>query len=332
VKRILHILSAKEFTEEFRESFLADVEEMEKLRGDPSKRKGLLGFLKDVIIVLFFYEESTRTRISFEIAAHNLGARVISAVNAGIFSSVKKGETFYDTIRTLIGYIPRFIILRHKVKGSAAQAARIVDESGRNVSIINAGDGTGEHPTQALLDWWTIYKEKGRVEDLVVAVGGDLLHGRTTHSLVYLLSKYKGVSFIFIAPDNLQMKKDLCDYLDVKGVEYEKTSDKRKIKEADVVYWTRTQKERMNTNKIYTWVRDLIYRLFCYVDTRYVITAEDADSMKEDAIIMHPFPRVGEITRAVDKNKRARYFQQSENGVLVRMVILCNLYGVKIRK
>ena len=259
------------------------------------------------IMATLFYEPSTRTRFSFETAMHRLGGRVISTENAAEFSSVSKGETLEDTIRILNGYAD-VIVLRHYEVGSAARAA-----AASRVPVINAGDGAGQHPTQALLDLYTIKKEIGRLDGLRIAMVGDLAQGRTVRSLAYLLGKFDDVRMWFVAPQPLKMKEDILQHLRERGVAYqEEDSLEQVLPEVDVVYQTRIQKERFGD------------RISEYEQCRglYVINRASLDLMRSGAIIMHPLPRVGEIAPEVDQDPRAAYFRQAQNGLFVRMALL----------
>lgn len=254
------------------------------------------------IIATLFYEPSTRTRLSFESAAQRLGYGVISTENANEFSSAIKGETIEDTIRTVSAYADA-IILRHKETGAAEAAAAI-----STVPIINAGDGKGEHPTQALLDLYTIQREKGRTSKLRIVIGGDLAHGRTARSLAQLLSLYDDNHITFVATPELQIGKDIKDYLDKNGTVWVETDNiNQAVADADVVYWTRLQKERFGDQSL---------------ECKFVIDETVLNAMSRSAIIMHPLPRVGEITCEVDSDPRAAYFRQVENGLYIRMALL----------
>jgi len=279
---------------------------------EPVARSGGFAEYSNSIMATLFYEPSTRTRFSFETAMHRLGGRVISTENASEFSSVSKGETLEDTIRILNGYAD-VIVLRHYEVGAAARAARV-----SRVPVINAGDGVGQHPTQALLDLYTIQKEIGRIDGLRIAMLGDLAQGRTVRSLAYLLGKFEGVQMWFVAPPLLKMKDDILAHLREQGVHYQEESSLDKVlPEVDVVYQTRIQKERFG-DRIgdYEQCRDL-----------YLIDRKSLNLMKPDAIIMHPLPRVNEIASDVDDDPRAAYFRQAENGLYVRMALLSLVLG-----
>jgi aspartate carbamoyltransferase catalytic subunit len=259
------------------------------------------------IMATLFYEPSTRTRFSFESAMHRLGGSVVSTENAAEFSSVAKGETLEDTVRILNGYAD-VLVLRHYEVGSAKRAASV-----SRIPVINAGDGAGQHPTQALLDLYTIHKEIGSIDGLRIAMVGDLAQGRTVRSLAYLLSKFQNIRIYFVAPPLLKMKEDILDHLREKGVWYTEETDLDKVlPDVNVVYQTRIQKERFGD------------RIADYEQCRgvYLINAETLRLMKADAIVMHPLPRLEEITMEVDRDPRAAYFRQAQNGLYVRMALL----------
>lgn len=275
------------------------------------------------IVFTVFYEPSTRTRFSFETAAVRLGAKVVSTENAREFSSAIKGETLEDTIRVLCGYKPDAIVLRHPEIGAAELAAQVSEESG--VAIINAGDGAGQHPTQALLDLYTITREIGHIEwlGLTIVIGGDLARGRTVRSLAYLLSKIDPtVKLVFVSPMALCLGADMKRHLRERGIYFEETEEPTDaLKKADVVYWTRVQRERMD-GKDYA-------ALSSELQARYTITAAHLELMKPTAILLHPLPRAGEIDPAVDKDPRAVYFRQAAYGVPLRMAILERVFEHK---
>lgn len=267
--------------------------------------------LKGKILAALFYEPSTRTRLSFESAMHRLGGSVVGTENAGEFSSAAKGETLEDSIRVVSAYADA-IVIRHPEAGSAARAATV-----SGVPVINAGDGAGQHPTQALLDAYTIYRETGSLSGKKVAFVGDLKNGRTVRSLAYLLSKYEGLELTLVSPKELAMGTDILEYLKEKGVKITETEElSGAMKEAEVVYQTRIQKERFPSETEYLKFKG-----------RYVITRELADTMKQGAIIMHPLPRVDEIAPEVDSSEHARYFEQARYGLYVRMALLRTLLG-----
>ncbi|MGH9397286.1 MAG: aspartate carbamoyltransferase [Terriglobia bacterium] len=270
-------------------------------------RQGGINDYQNRIMATLFYESSTRTRFSFEAAMHRLGGQVITTESAREFSSVSKGETLEDTIRILNGYAD-IIVIRHFEVGAAQRAAAV-----SRVPVINAGDGVGQHPTQALLDLYTIQKEIGAIDGLRIAMVGDLAQGRTVRSLSYLLGKFEGVKIYFVAPELLKMKEDILAHLREHKVDYEEESDLEKVlPQVNVVYQTRVQKERFGD------------RIGDYEKCRglYVINQSSLALMRRDAIIMHPLPRVDEITMEVDQDPRAAYFRQAQNGLVVRMALL----------
>jgi len=267
--------------------------------------------LSGKILATLFYEPSTRTRLSFESAMLKLGGDVISTENAKEFSSAIKGESLQDTIRIVSSYADA-IVIRHYEEGAAKEAATV-----SSVSVINGGDGSGQHPTQALLDLYTIWKEIGGIDNLTIAMVGDLKNGRTVRSLCYLLGKFRNVKIIFISPKNLAIKNDIKDYLKRHKVKYEEQADFNKyLPLADVVYMTRIQKERMS---------DREYKKAAGI---YRITKENLQLLKESARLLHPLPHVEEIELplAIEQtDRRVAYFRQAENGLYIRMAVLLYL-------
>jgi aspartate carbamoyltransferase catalytic subunit len=305
--RLHHIVEAQEFNRGMLEELFVIAGEMERVVWEGGSK-----LLDGKIMASLFYEESTRTRFSFETAMHRLGGSVISTENARQFSSVSKGETLEDTIRIMNGYAD-VIVMRHYESGAARRAADV-----SRVPIINAGDGTGQHPTQAFLDLYTIQKELGRLDDLDIAVVGDLANGRTVRSLCYLLAKYRNVRIHLVAPEVVRMRQDIKDYLGRHDVWFQEESNLRAIVgEVDVVYQTRIQKERFGD-------RADDYRAAQGV---YVIDRELVERMKPASIVMHPLPRVDEITLDVDSDRRAAYFRQAQNGLYIRMALLAGCLG-----
>ncbi len=297
--KIEHIIQSQQFTVPLIWELFERTKEMERI-----VRRGGTRDYERYIMASLFYAPSTRTRFSFESAMLRLGGKILSTEHAKEFSSEIKDERLEDTIR-IIGNYCDLIILRHSEEGGAARAATV-----SHVPIINAGDGSGgQHPTQALLDLYTIYNELGTLDGLKVALIGALDKGRTARSLAYLLSKFDRIKLFFIAPKELQIKPDILDHLDEKGVPYELLDTAEKIiKEVDVVYQTRIDKERLKDKNF-----DL---------SLYNITANVLRRMKKAAIIMHPLPRSVEIARDVDSDSRAAYFRQAENGLFVRMALI----------
>ncbi|MFN3982450.1 MAG: aspartate carbamoyltransferase [Caldilinea sp.] len=273
------------------------------------ERFGSADLLQGKILANLFYEPSTRTSSSFMAAMLRLGGQVIP-INNVQYSSVTKGESLPDTVRTLESYAD-IIVIRHPEVGSAATAAHYASKP-----VINAGDGVGEHPTQALLDLYTIVEALGEVGGLKVAMVGDLKFGRTVHSLTKLLVNYP-VEFTFVSPEILRMPKDVLDVVAASGHRYEEREDVHEIiGDVDVLYVTRVQKERFTDLAEYDMVKD-----------RYVVDPELMGRAKERMIIMHPLPRVNEISYAVDNDPRAAYFRQMRNGMYIRMALLAAVLG-----
>lgn len=262
--------------------------------------------LKGKIMASLFYEPSTRTRFSFESAMKRLGGDVITTENAREFSSASKGETLEDTIMIINQYAD-VIVMRHYELGAAERAAAI-----SRVPIINAGDGPGQHPTQALLDLYTIQREIGHINKVAIAMVGDLKNGRTVRSLCYLLGKYVGVQIYLVSPKELKIGDDIKEYLKRHSVSFEETEDMEAvIGKVDVVYQTRIQKERFKSARDYNTYKGC-----------YIITMKHVKMMKPKSIIMHPLPRVGEILPEVDASPKAAYFRQVKYGLLIRMALL----------
>ncbi len=272
-------------------------------------RIGAFDLLKGKILANLFYEPSTRTSSSFTAAMERLGGSVIP-INEVRYSSVSKGESLPDTVRTLECYAD-VIVLRHPEVGASALAAKYARKP-----IINAGDGIGEHPTQALLDLFTIFEELGTVDGLTVTMLGDLKYGRTVHSLARLLSLYD-VKINYVAPPIVAMPREIIAEIDRKGIpQAEFTTLDRPLPETDVLYVTRIQKERFSDPDEYESVKG-----------SYVITPATLQAAKQDMIVMHPLPRVGEISMDVDDDPRAAYFRQMEYGLFVRMALLAMVLG-----
>ncbi|MFH1997317.1 MAG: aspartate carbamoyltransferase [Patescibacteria group bacterium] len=301
--RFKHIISVKQFLDiDILDKIFQLADEMEK----NDKANKLQYSLKGKILATVFYEPSTRTRFSFESAMHKLGGSVITTESAPHFSSVTKGETLQDTIKVINGYADA-IVLRHQEEGSAKIASEV-----SSVPIINAGDGIGEHPTQALLDLYTIKREFGKIDNLKIALIGDLLYGRTIHSLIYLLALYKKVKIYLVSPKQLKLPEECKDYLTQKKIEFEELTDLNEVLDKiDVLYVTRIQKERFKSEQEYGQAKDA-----------YIIDRKIVNQLKENTIIMHPLPRVNEISSELDGDKRAVYFRQAQNGLYIRMALL----------
>ena len=269
----------------------------------------VLEVMKGQVLSTLFYEPSTRTRLSFEAAMLRLGGSVISVAEAKS-SSAAKGESLYDTMKTVEGYAD-VIVLRHPQIGAAAEAAAATYRP-----VLNAGDGAGQHPTQSLLDYYTIEKERGTVEGLIVTLAGDLKHGRTVHSLAELLSSYD-VRFVFASPAALRMPVDIVARLKARGVSITETESLADaIRTSDVLYMTRIQRERFEDPAEYDRLKDA-----------YVLTRSMLAGAKDGLTVMHPLPRVNEIAIDVDDYAGAAYFRQAANGLAIRMALLALVTG-----
>jgi len=305
--RLKHIVEAQQFSREWLEGELFPLaKNMERVL--EAKRSGCKTLFGKGMIS-FFYEPSTRTRASFEIAMNKMGGRVIfSTENAKEFSSVVKGETLEDTMRVLNRYWPDVIVSRFGNEGDAKRAADV-----SSVPIINAGDGAGQHPTQALLDIYTIHKELGHVDGISIALVGDLAKGRTVRSLCYLLGKFTDIRIYLVSPENTKIRQDIKDYLEKHNVWFaEYSSLKLIIPDLNVIYQTRPQIERGTKFDLSEKAREA-----------FTVTEETLRHLKSDAIIMHPMPRTAEIALEVDKDPRAVYLtSQIDSGLFVRMALL----------
>ncbi|RLF91429.1 aspartate carbamoyltransferase [Thermococci archaeon] len=300
------VISIRDFSKEDIEFVLSTAERLEK----ELKEKGHLEYAKGKILATLFFEPSTRTRLSFESAMHRLGGSVIGFAEAST-SSVKKGESLRDTIKTVEQYSD-VIVIRHPKEGAARLAAEVAE-----IPVINAGDGSNQHPTQTLLDLYTIKKEFGKIDGLKIGLLGDLKYGRTVHSLAEALAFYD-VELYLISPEMLRMPKHIVEELKEKGVKVYETSDlEAVIGELDVLYVTRSQRERFPDEQEYLKVKG-----------SYQVNCKVLEKAKEDLRIMHPLPRVDEIHPEVDKTKHAIYFRQVFNGVPVRMALLGLVLGV----
>lgn len=305
--RLKHIVEAQQFSREWLEEELFPLaKDMERVLG--VKRSGC-ETLSGKGMISFFYEPSTRTRASFEIAMNKMGGKVIfSTENAKEFSSTVKGETLEDTMRVLNRYYPDVIVSRFGNEGDAKRAADV-----SSVPIINAGDGAGQHPTQALLDIYTIHKKLGRIDGISIALVGDLAKGRTVRSLCYLLGKFTDIRIYLVSPENTKIRQDIKDYLEKHNVwAAEYSSLKFIVPDLDVIYQTRPQIERGTRFDLSEKAREA-----------FTVTEETLRHLKPDAIIMHPMPRTAEIALEVDKDSRAVYLtSQIDSGLFVRMALL----------
>ena len=282
----------------------ADLELVIELAGQ-LKRAPRTDLLKDKVLASCFFEASTRTRLSFETAVQRLGGRVIGFSDASNTSLGKKGETLADSVRIITSYVDAFI-MRHPQEG----AARLASEFSNGRPVINAGDGANQHPTQTLLDLFSIYETQGTLDGLKLAFVGDLKYGRTVHSLAQALSLF-GCRFYFISPEALAMPEYICEELDEKGIVYSVHKQLDEVMpELDVLYMTRVQKERFDETE------------FKHLKSQFVLTADSLRQAKPNLRILHPLPRIDEIHLDVDKTPYAYYFQQAENGVYARQALL----------
>lgn len=308
--KLKHILKSQQFSRDWLESeFFPLTDKMKKL----VLAGGRITDLSGKTVSLLFYEPSTRTRTSFQQAALKLGAQVVATENAKEFSSAVKGETMKDTTRIMNAYHFDAIVIRADYDGAAEEAASV-----SKAPIINAGDGAGQHPTQALLDLYTIFEQFGKIDSLKVALVGDLKYGRTVRSLSYLLGKFKDIHVYLVAPESLQMREDILNYYKKHGVTFEKTDNLAQVAGlVDVIYMTRAQKERMKDGEQFSpdGVR---------------ITKELLEKVKDQAIIMHPLPRsddFDEIPEELTDDPRVVIFKQAENGLFTRMALLKMVIG-----
>jgi aspartate carbamoyltransferase catalytic subunit len=296
-----NILDGAQFTRDELERIMDVSEDMcQRLEGTHS-----LDLMKGYVLGALFFEPSTRTRLSFETAMHRLGGSVVGFASAGVSSSAK-GESLADTIRNV-----DVIVMRHPQVGSAREAAAVA-----TAPVLNGGDGAGQHPTQALLDLYTIRSERGQVDGNTIALCGDLKYGRTVHAGVELYKHYD-CKLIFVAPEALKMPPEITARLREQSVEIEETTDlEAAIGQADVLYMTRIQKERFADPAEYQRLKGT-----------YVLTREMVERVNPDLTIMHPLPRVDEITTDVDDLSGAAYFRQARNGVYVRMALIALVTG-----
>ena len=294
-----HVVEVQQFDRELLERLFTRADAMRDLPRPSTLHAGK-------ILATIFYEPSTRTRLSFESAMLRLGGQVISTENAREFSSAIKGETLEDTIRMASGYADA-IVIRHYEQGAAGRAAAVAP-----VPVINAGDGPGEHPTQALLDLYTIQHELGRIDSLTIALMGDLKYGRTARSLALLSRLAEDVRLLFVNPPQTPMGADIREALTSAGVQFADEPDlHRALDQSDVIYQTRVQKERFASQEEYEAAKG-----------SYILDKAAYDHMKSNAVVLHPLPRVDEISAGVDSDPRSAYFRQAHNGVYVRMALL----------
>ncbi len=269
--------------------------------------------LEGRVVATLFFEPSTRTRLSFETAVNRLGGRIIGFSDPGTSSS-SKGETLKDTIKMVANYVD-LIIMRHYLEGAARYATEVTD-----VPVINAGDGANQHPSQTMLDLYSIYKTQGRLTDLTITMVGDLKYGRTVHSLLMAM-KYFKPKFNFVASKELAMPQEYKDFCDREGIEYTETTEfsPEVINSSDIIYMTRVQRERFTDPMEYERVKDL-----------YTLHNSMLDNSKPNLRILHPLPRVNEIDIDVDDNPKAYYFEQARNGLFARQAIITRALGIEI--
>jgi len=298
-----HLISIHDFS---REEILSTLEMAAYFEENPSQQ-----LFADKVVASIFFEPSTRTRLSFETAANRLGARVIGFSDIGN-TSVTKGETLKDTIVMVSNYAD-LIVMRHPLDGSARYASEV-----SSVPVINAGDGSNQHPTQTLLDLYSILKTQGRLENLKINMVGDLKYGRTVHSLLQAMSHFNP-TFLFTSPAELKMPNEYKEFLKKRGIPYSETTQLSDgINDSDIIYMTRVQRERFTDPVEYERVKNV-----------YSLNLSMIEGCKSNMKILHPLPRVNEIAQDVDSSKHAYYFEQAENGVYTRMAIIAKLFGMK---
>lgn len=292
-----------------KEQLLELLEQARYFEENPNSR-----ILDGKVVATLFFEPSTRTRLSFETAVNRLGGRVIGFSDASTTSS-SKGETLHDTIKMVSNYVD-LIVMRHYLEGAARYASEVTD-----VPVVNAGDGANQHPSQTMLDLYSIYKTQGTLNDLTITMVGDLKYGRTVHSLLQAMSFFNP-TFNFVACSELQMPAEYIKFCDENGIKYTVTTDfsPEIINSSDIIYMTRVQRERFSDIMEYERVKDL-----------YTLCNSMLDGSKENLRILHPLPRVNEIAYDVDANPKAYYFDQARNGLYARQAIICRALGIEIK-
>ncbi|MBA4410202.1 MAG: aspartate carbamoyltransferase [Bacteroidota bacterium] len=294
-------------TDYSKEDYLRILELAADFEKNPNQR-----LLEGKVVASLFFEPSTRTRLSFETAINRLGGRIIGFSDAGS-SSVSKGETLHDTTRMVSNYVD-LIVMRHPLEGSARYAAEVAD-----VPVINAGDGANQHPTQTLLDMYSILKTQGTLDNINIFMIGDLKYGRTVHSLLMAMTEFENPIFNFIAPEELAMPEEYKLFLKEKGIRYfEHTEITDNINHADIIYMTRVQKERFMDPIEYEKVKNV-----------YILRNQMLKNTKPNMRILHPLPRINEIHPDVDTNEKAYYFEQARNGVFTRQAIIAHILNLK---
>lgn len=293
-----------------KEEILELLDDMRYFEANPNRN-----LLAGKVVATLFFEPSTRTRLSFETAVNRLGGRIIGFSDASTTSS-SKGETLKDTIMMVNNYVD-LIIMRHYLEGAARYASEI-----SRVPVINAGDGANQHPSQTMLDLYSIYKTQGTLENLTITMVGDLKYGRTVHSLLMAMY-YFNPTFNFVACDELKMPQEYKDFCDAHNIKYTETTEfsEEVINQSDIIYMTRVQRERFTDLMEYERVKNL-----------YNLHNSMLDNSKENVRILHPLPRVNEISQDVDDNPKAYYFQQAQNGLYARQAIICKVLGIDINK
>lgn len=297
------LVSIKDYS---KEDILRILKLAEKFDNNPNQR-----ILLGKVCATLFFEPSTRTRLSFETAFNRLGARVIGFTDAATTSS-SKGESLKDTIKMVQNYAD-IIVMRHHLEGAARYASEVSE-----IPIINAGDGANQHPTQTMLDIYSIYKTQGKLEDLTITMVGDLKYGRTVHSLIIGMSHFNP-TFRFIAPDELKIPEVYKNFCDDNNIKYTESADfsTEIINESDILYMTRVQRERFTDLMEYEKVKNV-----------YILKKSMIENSKDNLRILHPLPRVNEIEQAVDDSPKAYYFEQARNGVFTRQAVICDLLNI----
>lgn len=293
-----HIISINDLS---RDDLLLTLKVAASLKATPQPE-----LLKHKVIASCFFEASTRTRLSFETAMHRLGASVVGFADSSNTSLGKKGETLADTISVVSNYVDA-IVMRHPQEG----AARLAAEFSQGIPVLNAGDGANQHPSQTLLDLFTIQETQGRLDNINIAMVGDLKYGRTVHSLTQALAKFEGNRFYFIAPDALAMPDYILKMLDDRNIPYSlHNSIEEVVPELDILYMTRVQKERLDPSE------------YINIKAQYILHAADLAEARANLKVLHPLPRIDEITTDVDGTPYAYYFQQAGNGIFARQALL----------
>ncbi len=295
-------------TDYSKEEILSILDLAEEFEANPNQN-----LLQGKVIATLFFEPSTRTRLSFETAVNRLNGKIIGFSDAATSSS-SKGETLKDTIRMVSNYVD-LIIMRHPLEGAARYASEVANSVG--IPVINAGDGANQHPSQTMLDLYSIKKTQGKLENLKITMVGDLKYGRTVHSLVMAMSHFNP-TFDFIAPEELKMPEEYKTFCSEHHIPYTEHTDLANIGDADILYMTRVQKERFLDPMEYERVKNV-----------YTLKNSMLEGTKPNLRILHPLPRVNEIDYDVDENPKAYYFQQAKNGLFVRQAMICRVLGLK---